>query len=97
MQAIILAAGMGKRLKAYTKDATKCMVKVNGKTLIEYTIEALAANKIEHYAFLLSHCPTPSPNAQTPFYTFKRRFRPLTFFPLLSISFSVNAAFIRKW
>ncbi|MGP1459752.1 MAG: aminotransferase class I/II-fold pyridoxal phosphate-dependent enzyme [Treponema sp.] len=46
MQAIILAAGMGKRLKSYTKDATKCMVKVNGKTLIEYTIEALIQNKI---------------------------------------------------
>ena len=24
MQAIILAAGMGKRLRSYTKDATKC-------------------------------------------------------------------------
>lgn len=35
MQAIILAAGMGKRLKDLTKDATKCMVRVNGVTLIE--------------------------------------------------------------
>jgi len=35
MQAIILAAGMGKRLKDLTKDVTKCMVKVNGQTLIE--------------------------------------------------------------
>ena len=26
---------MGKRLKDLTKDSTKCMVKVNGKTLIE--------------------------------------------------------------
>ena len=41
MQAIILAAGMGKRLGRYTKDATKCMVEVNGKALIEYAIEAL--------------------------------------------------------
>ena len=30
MQAIILAAGMGKRLGNLTKDNTKCMVKVNG-------------------------------------------------------------------
>jgi choline kinase len=29
MQAIILAAGMGKRLGELTKDNTKCMVKVN--------------------------------------------------------------------
>ena len=35
MQAIILAAGMGKRLKELTKNNTKCMVKVNGITLIE--------------------------------------------------------------
>ena len=35
MQALILAAGMGKRLKELTRDSAKCMVKVNGKTLIE--------------------------------------------------------------
>ncbi len=41
MQALILAAGMGKRLGKYTKNNTKCMLKINGKTLIEYAIEAL--------------------------------------------------------
>lgn len=35
MQAIILAAGMGKRLKELTENNTKCMVKVNGVTLID--------------------------------------------------------------
>ena len=35
MQAIILAAGMGKRLKHLTKNNTKCMVPVNGVTLID--------------------------------------------------------------
>ena len=35
MQAVILAAGMGKRLKELTKNNTKCMVRVNGVTLIE--------------------------------------------------------------
>ncbi len=35
MQAIILAAGMGKRLKALTKNNTKCMVEVNGVSLID--------------------------------------------------------------
>ncbi len=35
MQAIILAAGMGKRLKELTQNNTKCMVEVNGVTLID--------------------------------------------------------------
>lgn len=41
MQAIILAAGMGKRLKEYTKNKTKCMVEVNGVTLIERMLTQL--------------------------------------------------------
>lgn len=41
MHAIILAAGMGKRLKELTRDNTKCMVKVNGVTLIERVLRQL--------------------------------------------------------
>lgn len=41
MQAVILAAGMGKRLKDLTKDNTKCMVEVNGVTLIERALRQL--------------------------------------------------------
>ncbi len=41
MQAIILAAGMGKRLRELTADRTKCMVEVGGVTLIERTLMAL--------------------------------------------------------
>lgn len=49
MQAIILAAGMGKRLKDLTADNTKCMVKVNGVTLIErvlHQLEQLNLNRV---------------------------------------------------
>lgn len=42
MQAIILAAGMGKRLGEFTQDNTKCMVKVNGVSLIERTLTQLS-------------------------------------------------------
>lgn len=35
MQAVILAAGMGKRLKELTSEAVKCMVKVNGSGMID--------------------------------------------------------------
>ena len=41
MQAVILAAGMGKRLGEYTQDNTKCMLVVNGVRLIDRTLEAL--------------------------------------------------------
>lgn len=41
MQAIILAAGMGKRLGELTQNNTKCMVKVNGVTLIERLLNQL--------------------------------------------------------
>ena len=49
MQAVILAAGMGKRLKELTKNNTKCMVKVNGVSLIDrmlHQIEALGLSRI---------------------------------------------------
>ena len=46
MQALILAAGMGSRLKELTADNTKCMVKVNGVTMIERML-----NQLENKAF----------------------------------------------
>lgn len=41
MQAIILAAGMGKRLKDLTQNNTKCMIKVNGVSLIDRMLHQL--------------------------------------------------------
>ena len=41
MQAIILAAGMGKRLGEYTQNNTKCMLEVNGIRLIDRSLEIL--------------------------------------------------------
>ena len=55
MQALMLAAGMGKRLGRYTKNATKCMVPVNGKTLIEYAIEALVQNGIKKMVIVVGY------------------------------------------
>lgn len=42
MQAIILAAGMGKRLGELTKNNTKCMVEVNGQKLIDRVLTFLS-------------------------------------------------------
>ncbi len=41
LQAVILAAGMGKRLGKYTKEVTKGMVRVVGKTLLEHALDSL--------------------------------------------------------
>lgn len=46
MQAIILAAGMGKRLRELTADVTKCMIKINGVTLIERMLRQLERKKM---------------------------------------------------
>ena len=42
MQAIILAAGMGRRLGEYTRDKTKCMLPVNGVRLIDRVLGQLS-------------------------------------------------------
>lgn len=55
MQAVMLAAGMGKRLGKYTQNATKCMVPVNGKTLIEYAIDALVAAGIKKFTLVVGY------------------------------------------
>ncbi len=39
--AVILAAGMGSRLSPLTDDKAKCLVKVNGKTILDSIIESL--------------------------------------------------------
>jgi len=41
MQAVILAAGRGKRMKNFTLATTKPMLKIKGKPILEYKINAL--------------------------------------------------------
>ncbi len=55
MQALILAAGLGKRLGDLTKDKPKCMVKLNNKTLIEYAVESLIENGINDFVVVVGH------------------------------------------
>lgn len=55
MQAVILAAGMGRRLKALTSDNTKCMVKVNGVTLIERTLRILDKKNLSKIVIVVGY------------------------------------------
>lgn len=55
MQAIILAAGMGKRLKELTSNATKCMVEVNGETMIHKTLGHLDKLGLNQIIFVVGY------------------------------------------
>ncbi|MES5005736.1 aminotransferase class I/II-fold pyridoxal phosphate-dependent enzyme [Prevotella disiens] len=55
MQAIILAAGMGKRLGEYTKDNTKCMLPINGERLIDRTLKQLSTLNINKVIMVVGY------------------------------------------
>ena len=55
MQAIILAAGMGKRLGEYTQNNTKCMVEVNGVKLIDRVFKQLATLPISRVVMVIGY------------------------------------------
>lgn len=55
MQAIILAAGMGKRLKDLTQNNTKCMVKVNGVTLIDRMLHQIERQHLSRIVIVVGY------------------------------------------
>lgn len=55
MQAIILAAGMGKRLKDLTQNNTKCMVKVNGVTLIDRMLHQIDREHLSRIVIVVGY------------------------------------------
>jgi histidinol-phosphate/aromatic aminotransferase/cobyric acid decarboxylase-like protein/choline kinase len=55
MQAVILAAGVGKRLGHLTKTSTKCMVELNGRKLIDYMFEALVEAGVGRAVMVVGH------------------------------------------
>lgn len=55
MQAIILAAGMGKRLKELTQNNTKCMVKVNGVSLIDRMLHQIEKQHLSRIVIVVGY------------------------------------------
>ena len=53
--AMILAAGLGTRLKALTQDKPKALVPLNGKPLLQRCIENLVANGFHHIVINVHH------------------------------------------
>lgn len=55
MQAIILAAGMGRRLGELTSNNTKCMVKVNGVALIDRLLGQLTKLNLDRVILVIGY------------------------------------------
>jgi histidinol-phosphate/aromatic aminotransferase/cobyric acid decarboxylase-like protein/choline kinase len=55
MQAVILAAGMGRRLGVLTKDRTKCMIELNGRTLIERSLDILSRLDLDRIVIVIGY------------------------------------------
>lgn len=55
MQAIILAAGMGKRLKELTQDRSKCMVQVNGVALIDRMLHQIESRHLSRIVIVVGY------------------------------------------
>lgn len=55
MQAIILAAGMGSRLKKLTGELPKCLVPVNGKPMLINTLELLESRGITEVVLVVGY------------------------------------------
>ena len=52
MKAIIIGAGRGKRLMPTTADTPKCLAEVQGRSIMDWIVQALAANGVERIAFV---------------------------------------------
>ena len=55
MRAILLAAGLGARLRPITDTIPKCLVPINGKPLIDYWLEQLTKAGIEKFLINTHH------------------------------------------
>ena len=55
MQGLILAAGMGKRLKELTQNNTKCMIEVNGVTLIDRVLHQLEKLQLSRIVIVVGY------------------------------------------
>ncbi len=53
--AVLLAAGMGYRLRPITDDAPKCLTEINGKTILQRMVDCLQQNGINKLVVVVGH------------------------------------------
>ncbi len=53
--AILLAAGVGERLGAFTRDHPKCLLSIDGKSLLDRTLASLALCGVEEAVITVGH------------------------------------------
>ena len=78
MKAVILAAGTASRLRPLTENTPKCLLKVNGKTLLERTLDNFINNGISEFLIVTGYLQ----NMIKDFVT--------TNYPLLNVRFIYN-------
>src|SRR5665213_1516478 len=54
-EAIILAGGLGTRLRPLISDVPKCMAPINGKPFLHYLLENFKNKGIENFIFSVGH------------------------------------------
>jgi len=54
-KAVILAAGLGVRLKPFTDEVPKCLTEVNGKSILEHALEILEKNGINESVIVVGY------------------------------------------
>ena len=57
IRALLLAAGLGTRLRPITNSVPKCLVEINGRPLLDYWIELLSAGGIADILINLHYLP----------------------------------------
>jgi len=59
MKALLLAAGLGLRLRPLTESVPKCLVPIRGRPLLDYWLELLFEGGVEQVLINTHHLPAP--------------------------------------
>ena len=55
LEVIILAGGLGTRLRSAVPDLPKCMAPVNGRPFIDYVVDSFVKQGVQHFIFSLGY------------------------------------------